>query len=162
MGHYVKDGAGRYRLNGSVSADDIMRFARRLAEERLQRGAVISSPDKAEAAIQTLIADKEHEVFYALFLDSKHRVISHCELFRGTIDSASVPLREVVKESLACNAAAVIFAHNHPSGVCEPSASDRKLTGALQEACALVGVRVIDHFVCGVSKVYSFAEAGLL
>ena len=97
-----------------------------------------------------------------MFLDSKHRVIHHQELFRGTIDNASVPVREVVKEALRHNAAAMIVAHNHPSGVAEPSAADKSLTKTLFLALDMVGVKLLDHFVVGDSEVISFAEIGAL
>ena len=97
-----------------------------------------------------------------MFLDSKHRVIHHQELFRGTIDNASVPVREVVKEALKHNAAAMIVAHNHPSGVAEPSAADKSLTETLYLALGMVGVKLLDHFVVGEQEVVSFAEMGAL
>jgi DNA repair protein RadC len=103
----------------------------------------------------------EHEVFACLFLDNRHRVIEYQELFRGTIDGASVHPREVVREAMRTNAAAVIFAHNHPSGVAEPSQSDLRITQRLKDALALVDVRVLDHFIVG-SGIVSFAERGLL
>ena len=107
-------------------------------------------------------ASFEHEVFAALFLDSQHRLIEYVELFRGTIDQASVYPREVVKEALRLNAAAVVFSHNHPSGSPEPSQADRVLTQRLKEALALVDVRTLDHIVVGGAVTTSFAECGLL
>lgn len=104
----------------------------------------------------------EHEVFSALFLDAKHRLIQYVEMFRGTIDSASVYPREVVKEALRLNAAAVIFAHNHPSGNPEPSQADKVLTQRLKEALALVDVRSLDHIIVAGQSTVSFAELGLL
>ena len=104
----------------------------------------------------------EHEQFCALFLDSQHRLIEFAELFRGTLDSASVYPREVAKEALHHNAAAVIFAHNHPSGIAEPSMADRKITKRLQEALGLFEIRVLDHIVVGSPGMVSFAEEGLI
>jgi DNA repair protein RadC len=107
------------------------------------------------------LAPYEHEVFVCLFLDNQHRVIACDELFRGTIDGASVYPREVVKAALQYNAAALIMAHNHPSGISDPSQADRVITEKLKEALALIDVRVLDHFIVG-ENVYSFAEHGLL
>jgi DNA repair protein RadC len=103
-----------------------------------------------------------HEVFMVLFLDAQHRLIEAEEMFRGTLTQTSVYPREVVKRSLYFNAAAVIFAHNHPSGVAQPSQADELLTRSLREALALVEIRVLDHFVIGGNAVMSFAERGLL
>jgi DNA repair protein RadC len=103
-----------------------------------------------------------YEVFACLFLDTRHRVIAYEELFNGTIDGSSVHPREVVRRALHHNCAAVILAHNHPSGVCEPSHADKAITKRLQDALALVDVRVLDHFIVGDASPYSFAETGLL
>jgi DNA repair protein RadC len=103
-----------------------------------------------------------HEVFACLFLDNQHRVIAFEELFRGTIDGASVYPREVVKKALAANSAAVIFAHNHPSGVAEPSEADKHITQRLRQALGLIDVRVLDHFIVGEGRPFSFAEHGLI
>ena len=104
----------------------------------------------------------EHEVFAVLFLDSQHRLIEYVEMFRGTIDASPVYPREVVKEALRLNAAAVIFAHNHPSGMPEPSHADKAITVRLKEALAMVDVRTLDHIVIGSEDTASFAERGLL
>ncbi|GAB1257273.1 DNA repair protein RadC [Aurantivibrio plasticivorans] len=108
------------------------------------------------------LATREHEIFGALFLDSQHRLIEFRELFRGTIDGCSVYVREVAKEALSLNAAAIIFTHNHPSGVCEPSQADIQITKRLQEALTLFDVRVLDHFIVSAEEVVSFAERGLI
>ncbi len=108
------------------------------------------------------LRDRDHEVFCCLFLDNRHRVICFDEVFRGTLDGASVHPRDVVKLALARNAAAVILAHNHPSGVAEPSQADELITGRLREALALVDIRVLDHIVVGDAACVSFAERGLL
>ncbi|MDX8126891.1 DNA repair protein RadC [Methylomonas sp. OY6] len=125
------------------------------------RGEALNSPDDAKDCIKLKLAPYEHEVFLCLFLDNQHRVIACDELFRGTIDGASVYPREVVKAALHHNAAALIMAHNHPSGISEPSRADRAITAKLQEALALIDVRVLDHFIVG-ETVHSFAEHGLL
>jgi DNA repair protein RadC len=108
------------------------------------------------------LATREHEIFGALFLDSQHRLIEFRELFRGTIDGCSVYVREVAKEALSLNAAAVIFTHNHPSGVSEPSQADIRITERLKEALTLFDVRVLDHLIVSVEGCVSFAERGIL
>lgn len=139
-----------------------LELGRRYLMEQLEKGDAISSPKASRDYLTLQLRDKEYESFFAMFLDSKHRVIHHQELFRGTIDNASVPVREVVKEALKYNAAAMIVAHNHPSGVAEPSAADKSLTHSLAMALAMVGVKLLDHFVVGDSEVISFAEMGAL
>jgi DNA repair protein RadC len=139
-----------------------LELGRRYLMEQMQKGNAISSPQVSRDYLTLKLRDKPYESFFAMFLDSKHRVIHHQELFRGTIDSASVPVREVVKEALKHNAAAMIVAHNHPSGVAEPSAADRAITETLHLALGMVGVKLLDHFVVGDSEVISFAEMGAL
>jgi DNA repair protein RadC len=112
--------------------------------------------------LQTLLMEYEHEVFGMLLLDNRHRIIGFRELFRGTIDAASVYPREVVKEALAHNAAAVILVHNHPSGSPEPSQADRRITDRLQQALNTVEIRLLDHVIVGHEGRYSFAQAGLI
>jgi DNA repair protein RadC len=132
-------------------------------ESRLQRhDQALDSPQAVRDYLRLRIADREHEVFVCLFLDSQHRLIAAEELFRGTLAETRVYPREVVKAALKHNAAAVIFAHNHPSGVAEPSRADEHLTQALKEALTLVDIRTLDHFVVAGAKVASFAERGLL
>ena len=122
----------------------------------------MTSPSLTYSCLQTLLQGYEREVFAILFLDSQHRVIKFEELFQGTLDAASVYPREVVKAALACNAAAVILAHNHPSGLPEPSRADRSLTERLQVALATVEIRVLDHLVIGTEGRVSMAERGWL
>ena len=110
--------------------------------------------------LRLLLHDRGHEVFVCLFLDAQHRMIASEELFRGTLAQTSVYPREVVKETLAHNAAAVVFAHNHPSGVAEPSQADREITRHLRQALELIEVRVLDHFVIGSGSAFSLAERG--
>lgn len=139
-----------------------LELGRRYLESTLQREAVLSSPEQTRLFLKARLRPHAHEVFACLFLDNRHRVIRFEELFGGTIDGASVYPREVVKRALHHNAAAVIFAHNHPSGVAEPSPADRAITQRLREALGLVDVRVLDHLVVGDGEVVSFAERGLL
>ena len=134
---------------------------RSLAESMRYRDA-LSSPALVRDYLRMTLAGREYEVFMVLFLDAQNRVISPEEMFRGTLTQTSVYPREVVKRSLATNAAGVILAHNHPSGVAEPSQADAMLTRALKEALALVDVRVLDHFVVAGTGVTSFAERGML
>ncbi|HCA27611.1 MAG TPA: hypothetical protein DEP05_08250 [Betaproteobacteria bacterium] len=139
----------------------VLEMARRYLNEGLKRGDSLTSPQETRQFLSSKLRDYTHEVFAVLFLDQRHRVIRFEEMFQGTIDGASVYPREVVKKALEYNAAAVIFAHNHPSGVAEPSQSDERITQRLKEALGLVDIRVLDHFVVG-DDVISFAERGLL
>lgn len=140
----------------------VLEMGRRHLWERLQRGDTLSSPEDTRRFLLARLRDYPHEVFACLLLDNRHRVIAFEEMFRGTIDAASVYPREIVKLALARNAAALIVAHNHPSGVAEPSRADERLTQRLKEALALVDIRLLDHFVIGDGEVVSFAERGLL
>lgn len=137
-------------------------LGRRFLGQGLRRGSPFAGPNEVRTYLVARLRDIPYEVFVCLFLDTRHRVIECEEMFRGTLDGASVHPREVVRAALAKNAAAVIFAHNHPSGVPEPSAADRSLTDRLKSALALVEVRVLDHFVIGDGHAVSFAERGLL
>lgn len=137
--------------------------AKHLLYARLQtRDQVFTSPQATRNYLCLQLSERQHEVFCCLFLDSQHRLIEYRELFMGTIDGCRVYPREVVKASLQVNAAAVIFAHNHPSGVAEPSQSDRHITQRLKEALLLVDIRVLDHLIVGGEEVVSLAEKGLL
>ena len=155
--------AGDQRLtqDQASKANIAMELMTRQLKERIQRGEVLEDPDAVRFYLASKLRDKKAEVFAAVFLDNRHRVIEYEELFQGTINSASVHPREVVRTALKHNAAAVILAHNHPSGVAEPSQSDERITQRLTEALALIDVRVLDHFVVG-DTVVSFAERGLL
>lgn len=139
-----------------------LEIARRVLAEGLPERHALSDPAATRRYLSAWLRDRDREVFAALFLDSQHRVLSAEELSQGTLDAASVYPREVVKRALGLRAAAVIFAHNHPSGVCEPSSADRLLTERLKQALALVDVRVLDHFVVGEGTPTSFAERGWL
>lgn len=140
----------------------VLEMAKRHFKEVLQRGSALTSPDITRAYLSAQLRGYSYEVFACLFLDNQHRVIQLDELFRGTIDGASVYPREVVKKALHHNAAAVIFAHNHPSGIAEPSSADKHITEKLKQALALFDIRVLDHFIIGDGPPYSFAEHGLL
>lgn len=142
--------------------DEILAGARHALSLRVRRGACLTSPKAARDYLTMRLADRGHEVFTILFLDTRHRLIDCVDLFRGTIDGASVHPREVVKEALARNAAAVILAHNHPSGVAEPSQADELITQRLREALALIDVRVLDHLIVAGPAVTSLAERGVL
>lgn len=145
-----------------VQLQATMEMSRRYYLDRLRRGSVLSNPDDTRRYLHARIGHYPHEVFACLFLDNRHAVIECEELFRGTLDSAAVHPREVVKAALAHNAAAVILAHNHPSGVAEPSQADQSLTRRLKEALALVDIRLLDHLVVGAGEAVSLAERGLI
>jgi len=139
-----------------------LELGRRALKEDLSSRDALASPRAVSDYLRLTLAGREHEVFVALLLDAQHRVIACEELFRGTLTQTSVYPREVVKCALARNAAAVIFAHNHPSGVAEPSHADEILTRSLKAALALVDIQVLDHFVVAGARTTSFAERGLL
>jgi DNA repair protein RadC len=139
-----------------------LEIARRHLMETLKRGDALTNPKATRTYLAARLRGYTYEVFGALFLDNRHRVIAFEELFRGTIDGTSVHPREVVKRALAHNAAAVIFAHNHPSGVAEPSQADEMLTRRLKDALGLIDMRVLDHIVIGDGDAVSLAERGLL
>lgn len=139
-----------------------MELARRNLAAQIADRPALSDPAATRRYLQAWLRDRDREVFAALFLDNQHRVLVAEELAQGTLDAASVYPREVVKRALELKAAAIIFAHNHPSGVAEPSTADRLLTDRLKQALALIDVRVLDHFVVGEGTPTSFAERGLL
>lgn len=140
----------------------VLEMARRHFQEIIQRGSALTSPEITRAYLSAQLRGYSYEVFACLFLDNQHRVIQFDELFRGTIDSASVYPREVAKQALLHNSAAVILAHNHPSGISEPSQADKQITEKLKQGLALFDIRVLDHFIIGDGQPYSFAEHGLL
>ena len=142
--------------------DRIIARALRILDTRLREGPILSAPQTVRDYLRLRLQDLEHEVFICVFLDAQHRVIAAEELFRGTLTQTSVYPREIVKAALRHNAAALIFAHNHPSGLAEPSRADEALTSALKQALVLVDVRVLDHFVIAGAGAVSFAERGLL
>jgi DNA repair protein RadC len=152
-------GMGRAKF---VQLQAVLEMSRRALREEMRSGDALNSPAAVRNYLQLLLRGREQEVFMVIFLDAQHRVTASEELFHGTLTQTSVYPREVVKRALALNAAAVIFAHNHPSGVTEPSPSDRVLTDALKQALQLVDVRVLDHFVVAGAGCFSFAENGML
>jgi len=137
-------------------------LAKRYFEASLPKGVAIKSPADTEAFLMAKLRDLPHELFCCLYLDNRHRVILFDELFRGTIDGTSVYPREVVKQALSVNAAAVIVAHNHPSGVAEPSQADERITRRLKSALELVDIRLLDHLVIGDGKASSLAKRGMI
>ena len=142
-----------------VVAKELMR---RWHDEELRRECTLNSPGSVRDYLRVIFAGQEYESFVVLFLDAQNRLIACNEMFRGTLTQTSVYPREIVKESLRLNAAAVILAHNHPSGVAEPSRADELLTASLKQTLSLVDVKVLDHFVVAGARTQSFAERGLL
>lgn len=138
--------------------------ALQMLEDRMRYGAqtILSSPQAVKEYLRLLLGGKEHEVFTVIFTDAKNCLLETQEMFRGTLTQTSVYPREIVKAALACNAAAVILAHNHPSGNKEPSTADRLLTRTLKDALKLVDVQVLDHIVVTTTDTYSFAEHGII
>jgi DNA repair protein RadC len=148
---------------GSMTDDEILRRAEEIARERLAGREEFTNPAQTRRYLSAAYRHAEREVFGMLLLNSQHEMVAPpVVLFHGTIDGASVYPREVVKEVLRHNAAAVVFFHNHPSGVAEPSTADRQITRRLTDALALIDVRVLDHFVIGATECVSFAERGLI
>jgi DNA repair protein RadC len=156
------DSAGSYIVDSPITETDILLMAHQLARQRLTKGRLLSAPEQVFSHLKTLLQHREHEVFAVLLLDTKHRILGFHELFRGTLDEASVHPREVVKLALAHNAAAVILVHNHPSGDPEPSQADIRLTQVLKDALGLVGTRTLDHVIVGSEGCVSLAERGYL
>lgn len=140
----------------------VLELAHRHLGEQLQRGDALTDPAMTRQYLTTRLREYQYEVFACLFLDNRHRILGFEELFRGTINGASVHPREVVRHALDYNAAAVIFSHNHPSGIAEPSDADRSITRRLQEALELVDIRVLDHVIIGDGESVAFAERGWL
>lgn len=146
----------------NVEKASIIKLALSVLAQRHRRGRALTNPRHTQDYLRLKLGDRKHEVFGTLFLDSQHRMLQCAELFQGTIDGAAVYPRVVVQRALELNAAAVMFFHNHPSGVAEPSAADRTITRRLQDALALIDVRVLDHLVVSAGEATSFAERGLL
>ncbi len=154
---YVRDPGRRYRM---ATPDQVIEAARSIAGDRTKRGTAFGNPTVARDFFLDKMAALEREVFAVAFLDTRHRLIAYEELFFGSIDGAEVHPRVVVRQAMLHNAAATIVAHNHPSGVVEPSAADRALTVRLKQALALVEVRLLDHVVVGGHQTLSMAERG--
>jgi DNA repair protein RadC len=157
---YVRTAAGRYEV---ADEETTLEGAAAVLESRFRHpGVCLSAPAQTREYLVIKLRDRPAEVFCALFLDNRHRLIEFRELFQGTIDGASVHPREVGRQALEVNAAAVIFAHNHPSGVAQPSMADELITKRLRDALSLVDIRVLDHLIVGAQGVCSFAERGLI
>jgi DNA repair protein RadC len=163
-GLFAADLAGVKGLGPAKRAqfEAALELARRSLKDELRAASALTSPGAVRDYLRLAIADREHEVFVCLWLDAQHRVLRFDELFRGTLTQTSVYPREIVKAGLQANAAAVIFAHNHPSGAAQPSRADELLTRNLKDALALVEVKVLDHFIVAGNQALSFAERGLL
>jgi len=159
---YQLDVLGNYLFTGPVDEATILAVAEKIRETRFYRETVLTHPAATRDYLIARLSLLEHEVFVTIFLDNRHAVIAFETLFTGTLDGASVHPREIVKRALHHNCAAVIFAHNHPSGNPEPSQADRDITRELKNALRVVDVRVLDHFVVGGNSTASFAERGLL
>jgi DNA repair protein RadC len=146
----------------AVEQASLVELALAVLAMRHQKGESLTSPAMMREYCQLRYGEYEHEVFSLVLLDNRHRVIKLEEMFRGTIDGASVHPREVVKAALKCNAVAVVFVHNHPSGITEPSVADKCITEQLRSALALIDVRVLDHLIVSHESSLSFAERGLI
>ena len=157
MNLYVQE-RGEYRL---ATAEEVMNTAKRVIDRKHRRGYAFTSPQVVEDYLRTKLGFENNEKFVALWLDNRHRLIAYEELFDGTIDGTSVYPRVVVQKAIFHNAAAVIFAHPHPSGVAEPSTADERITRRLKQALELVDIRVLDHVIVGENCV-SLASRGLL
>ena len=153
---------GTYLVTELIHEEDLLTIANQIARQKLAKGEAITDKHLAQQALQTLLQSREHEVFAMLFLDNQHRILAYEELFRGTLSSASVYPREVVKRALALNAAALMLVHNHPSGYPEPSRADIEITHRLQTALELVDIRLLDHLVVATEGIVSLAERGYL
>lgn len=160
--YFVTDTAGKYRAQRALTEEQIIKAASILLNKAVFRDSALTSPDITRAYLKSRLRGLEHEVFAYLYLDNQHRAIEYEELFRGTIDGATVYPREVAKRCLQLNAAAVIFAHNHPSGVASASPADLAVTKQLKESLALFDIRTLDHFIIGDGEPLSFAERGLI
>lgn len=159
--NYITDETGLYNFQESIHPNQIVNLAIDILDSEI-RGDCLTSPEQTKQYLRLRLASFEHEIFACLFMDNRHRVICFEEIFRGTIDGASVYPREVVKAALKHNAAAVIFSHNHPSGVAEPSQADQAITNRLKDALSLIDVRVLDHIVVSREESVSMAERGLI
>ena len=160
--HFIRDVSGKYCSTKPLTDKQIIKAATVLLNKKFIPGALLGSVDDTKTWLRIHYQDLEHEVFVCVFLNAQHCIISHDVLFRGTIDGASVYPREVVKLALKLNAAAVIFAHNHPSGFADPSPADKAITLKLKESLNLIDIRVLDHFILGKESAFSFAEHKLI
>ncbi|MGR6743752.1 RadC family protein [Aeromonas veronii] len=153
---------GTYLVTELINEEDLLTIANQIARQKLAKGEAITDKHLAHQALQGLLQTRDREVFAALFLDNQHRILAYEELFLGTLSAATVYPRDVVKRALHYNAATLILVHNHPSGYPEPSRADIEITLRLQNALALVDIRILDHLVVGTEGVVSLAERGNL
>ena len=151
----------RYKLTDETTEQDVLAAAEGILKGRLERQGSLNNPTDASSFLRMRLGALLHEEFHVLWLDNRHRILDCQRLFTGTVDGASVYPREVVRAALSINACAAIFAHNHPSGIAEPSAADRAITRELRDALQLIGVRILDHIVVGAECV-SMAGRGLI
>lgn len=160
----IRDVLGTYRSTTAepASEEDVLQAAEDILRHRIERCGDLTRPSDSAAFLRMRLGHLRHEEFHAVWLDNRHRILGVEKLFTGTLDGASVYPREVVRAALRLNASAVVFAHNHPSGVAEPSSADRAITAELRKALALIGVRVLDHVVVAATETTSMAERGLL
>ena len=159
---WLRDKEGNYQFTNTVNARQIVNLAATILQESFVRGKPLECPADAATLFKMKLGLREQEIFAVVWLDNRHRLIQYEELFFGTINGASVHPREVVRRGIELNAAAVVFAHNHPSGVTEPSQADIAITRRLKEALGLIDTRVLDHIVVSGNDHVSFAERGLL
>jgi len=157
----ASDQGGEYVTTGPVNADAILAMAKKLIQRKYQRGRVISKPEDAAEFLPLKFAALEYESFWVMFLSNQHRVLAFEEMFKGTVNQASVYPREVVKRAIKLNACAVILAHNHPSGSLEASRADINITEKLKQALSLMDIRVLDHFIVAGDSTTSMSEEGL-
>jgi len=160
--YFIADNNGKYKATRALTEKQIFSAAKAILKKQFTKGKAFTNPNMVKNHLMFKYANYEHEVFICIFLDNQHRIIKEVEMFRGTIDGASVYPREVVKKALELNAAAVIFSHNHPSGIPDPSQADKNITEKLQSALGLIEIRVLDHFIIGGVCLYSFSEHGLI
>jgi len=158
----LRDNKGNYKLTGKTTEQDVLAAAEGILFAKLERQGSMGNPSDAADFLRMRLGGLMHEEFHAVWLDNRHRILSTEKLASGTIDGATIHPREVVRAALTINAAAVIFSHNHPSGVTEPSSADREITRQLKDALQLIGVRVLDHLVVGAGSPVSLAARGLL
>ena len=158
----INETSGHFEVLRPVTSAEILTMAKKLIKRKFVRGQALTSPEATRSFLMMELALLEHEIFHILYLDNQHRIIKSECCFKGTIDGANVYPREVLKRALKLNAKALILAHNHPSGIPEPSEADRAITRRLINALGLVDIRVLDHFIIGGTEHFSFAEHGLL
>jgi len=153
---------GKYEVKTDLTCADILDMADSIVSKKYKRGTTITCAADSKTLFISKLRAREREIFAVLFLDNRHQVIEYSELFSGTIDAASVYPREIVKQALLLNSAAIILSHNHPSGVSEPSESDIKVTKRIKAALELVDIRLLDHIIVGGNETTSLTEKGII